>query len=797
MIAKPTPVLAEIQRAVEVIVGEGRGRVVEVRALNTPEKTYSGYYNNGLLAQDVFDLSSIETTPNIYWTIQEINPDLMKPGQENTIRGRVDKTTNDTEVRRYLWLPIDCDPVRPAGTSSTEAEKALALEVALKVQEFLRTQSIDSILADSGNGYHVLVPLDIPNQNGANKLIETVLKTLKARFGTATVDIDTSVFNPSRILKVYGSVARKGSHTDERPWRLSRLIDVPSSLTPLSEEQLRLLSDEIAKELAPEKAVEINERKKYEPPVKGTQITTERNNAVCDYAWYEWNRQTCELPDVEDLKTKVYQFNSEFCSPPLEESELDRTVLSSTPKKRRAKDNEVKVGGKVAGSPSVSAEPETTETVKPSTGGISKDPKEAERLLAEAGVKDYKHLLTVDLKDGKLPWILTNVQKPSQVPDKNTEWILDQMIMVGGLHVFSSLPGGEKSVLSLLLTKTIATAGGLFGRKNGGKPITVVVLDRENPPSVVYERLYGLGLTNLENVRVWGEWDEVAGPVPTAFDDPRLIECARRMGSSVLFIGDSLSSFSEGVDENSVKEMNPIMRKALKLARMCGGFILLHHTDKGGNWGRGTVAIRANSDMAFLMDKRGEVVTISAERFRPCPEWTLKYKMDWGGLTGIFTPHLISDSLAPGSAPPSQDSIEDLKRRERQATEEATRNHYIQKAKSEIEKAYKEAVAGTGDPISNRNQLATLIGLNPTGRQARCLLNGNESNPWECVKGDRNTIIYLPTGVKEIPPRGGLKKVEADKMFAEGKTVDEVTAASGMPNGTVRRWRTEWGKEHE
>ena len=339
---RPMPVLTEIQKAVEVIVGQGRGRIVEVRAPNTPEGTWSGYYNRGALIQDVFDLSSKETTPNVYWTIQEIKPELLEAGRENKLYAHSSGSTDDSQVARYIWLPIDCDPVRNPKVSSTESEKAAAIIVAQKVQEFLRARDIESILADSGNGYHVLVPLDILNQNGTNKLVEKVLKALNARFGNAAVGIDTSVFNPSRILKVYGSVARKGEHTDERPWRLSKIINVPANLIPLSEARLKGLLDEIVNGLTPEKTAEVNAKKTYQPPAAGTQITSERNNAVRDYAWYVWRNQTSDAPDAEDLKAKVYQFNSEFCVPPLDESELDRTVLSSTVKKRRAKDEEVR-----------------------------------------------------------------------------------------------------------------------------------------------------------------------------------------------------------------------------------------------------------------------------------------------------------------------------------------------------------------------------------------------------------------------------------------------------------------------
>ncbi|MGC2001960.1 MAG: hypothetical protein WA658_19040, partial [Candidatus Acidiferrales bacterium] len=47
---KPVPNLEEIARACKIIVsGAKRGRVVEVRALNTPQGTWSGYFTDSTI----------------------------------------------------------------------------------------------------------------------------------------------------------------------------------------------------------------------------------------------------------------------------------------------------------------------------------------------------------------------------------------------------------------------------------------------------------------------------------------------------------------------------------------------------------------------------------------------------------------------------------------------------------------------------------------------------------------------------------------------------------------------------
>jgi len=67
----------------------------------------------------------------------------------------------------------------------------------------------------SGNGYHLLYQMpDIENNQRNVAFIKNVLETLDERFSTARVSIDTKVYNPARIWKLYGTTARKG---DEIP----------------------------------------------------------------------------------------------------------------------------------------------------------------------------------------------------------------------------------------------------------------------------------------------------------------------------------------------------------------------------------------------------------------------------------------------------------------------------------------------------------------------------------------------------------------------------------------------------
>ena len=60
------------------------------------------------------------------------------------------------------------------------------------------------------------------------ELVKGVLTTLDFMFSDDVVSVDTGVANAARIWKLYGTTARKGDSTKDRPHRRSRLLTVPA-----------------------------------------------------------------------------------------------------------------------------------------------------------------------------------------------------------------------------------------------------------------------------------------------------------------------------------------------------------------------------------------------------------------------------------------------------------------------------------------------------------------------------------------------------------------------------------------
>lgn len=106
------------------------------------------------------------------------------------------------------------------------------------------------ITGDSGNGAHVLIRADIAAEPEGDALVRDILAAVDLTHTDGRVTIDTGVSNRARIWRLYGTAARKGDSTPERPHRRSRLLDVPQRIAPCPLDILRRIAA-----LAPRPAV--------------------------------------------------------------------------------------------------------------------------------------------------------------------------------------------------------------------------------------------------------------------------------------------------------------------------------------------------------------------------------------------------------------------------------------------------------------------------------------------------------------------------------------------------------------
>ncbi|WP_332236841.1 hypothetical protein [Sporolactobacillus sp. KGMB 08714] len=212
--------------------------VTELRIMNTNKGTVSGYFNQlDDLAQNA--IQNAKNAPGVYFTLNPVKKELLARASNHVLQWSKHTTTDDDiECRR--WVPLDFDPVRPAGISSTDTEHEEAMVLAGKVKAYLTGLGFPApIQADSGNGAHLLYRIDLPNNDESRELVKDILEALDSLFSNNKVKIDTSVYNAARIWKLYGTVARKGDNTPDRPHRYAKVLKVPSPLETVSEKLLK------------------------------------------------------------------------------------------------------------------------------------------------------------------------------------------------------------------------------------------------------------------------------------------------------------------------------------------------------------------------------------------------------------------------------------------------------------------------------------------------------------------------------------------------------------------------------
>ena len=198
----PTPDAAAILAALPVLFTQDD--VIELRAFPKGRKrTDAGYFDGQhwpQLAEHAARLSASGAA--VYVTLNPVDPQLLSRYSDR-IEGYASTTTTDKQVTRRRWLLIDIDPVRPSGTSATDAQLDAAKVKARAVYGYLNGIGWPApLVAESGNGMHLLYALDLPNDDDATALVKAVLIALGERFDDAQTKVDRAVFNAARICKL-------------------------------------------------------------------------------------------------------------------------------------------------------------------------------------------------------------------------------------------------------------------------------------------------------------------------------------------------------------------------------------------------------------------------------------------------------------------------------------------------------------------------------------------------------------------------------------------------------------------
>lgn len=200
------------------------GEVVNVRIHLKTGKMLSQFFRNKRnLLQFVNEFDSDPEIAAIYVQLQVLDrnqSDVFREGQG----------VKRHHVFRYRWLVADIDTLRPdkSKSNASEEEKGRSLQVANAVSAYLQANGWpEPAFCDSGNGWHLVWRIDLPNTDEHFDMLRACLRALAAKFNNNDAEIDTSLAEPEQLIKLWGTMTRKGDNSTFRPWRRSGVVSRP------------------------------------------------------------------------------------------------------------------------------------------------------------------------------------------------------------------------------------------------------------------------------------------------------------------------------------------------------------------------------------------------------------------------------------------------------------------------------------------------------------------------------------------------------------------------------------------
>lgn len=567
------------------------GDVFEIRALSAVKwKGMQGFFDDPALAANYVHKLS-DTYKGVYVTLNPLNADVIHRASNRLKQAEEGLGAFDAEVIRRRWLPLDFDPIRARGVSATASEHAAALKLAKKVADVLSLAwgFPDPIIASSGNGAHLLYAIDLPNDDATRDAIQAFIKAVKEAFQTKAVDIDTSVFNASRIWRLYGTVARKGDSTLERPHRLSKILDAPDWRENTPIEAIRAFTAKHGVTPA--------------PGAKSGQSLYDRAYPEDEGRWRVLNRLALEkidrwVPGAFQEAARPYKQGYRVSSALLgRDREEDLTIH---PWPWGIKDFGEHDSGEAAQGKrtpvSVLAEwiydDDKVTAAKWLAEALDTTESEFAKVASKEHNDEFDKVFKGSAGAAKLFDFrsIRSAEHLKQTKFKELNWLIDGMLPEGAF-IFSSRPKMRKSFLALQLSIAVATGGEIFGRKcSEGEVLALMLEDNDRRMKRRLELLFTFKtVPDLSKLHFW-----TPGGMDFEHSFPRGVDGAEVIDKWLtehpkckLVIIDTFAHFrghetgrSQNVYQLDYEAVMPLTRIAAKHGIT---LIIIHHERKGSD----------------------------------------------------------------------------------------------------------------------------------------------------------------------------------------------------------------------
>jgi len=200
-------------------------------------------------------------------------------------------------------------------------------------------------------------------------------------------------------------------------------------------------------------------------------------------------------------------------------------------------------------------------------------------------------------------------------PQPPIDYIIGELITNSSLNVFYGEAGSKKTYSALSMAVAVANGKDWLGFTTKQSP--VLIIDEESGEKRLSRRLNETmkGMDCLSSGQLY--FISLAGFKLDKKEDVRTIESEINKFGAKLVIFDALADIMDG-DENSKKDVQPVMNNLRKIAdNTDSSIILIHHANKGGGY-RGSTAIKASSDLMIQVssDLDDSVINFKTEKNR-------------------------------------------------------------------------------------------------------------------------------------------------------------------------------------
>jgi hypothetical protein len=307
----------------------------------------------------------------------------------------------------------------------------------------------------------------------------------------------------------------------------------------------------------------------YKPFVMPTQkITAGRNNACKSFAAHVWYYDLTP----EQLREKVYAYNQEWCEPPLDEKELDETVLASTVKNKQRRDVEPPVyhdGKLIDPYAPVEEEMGLNDTIQAELNKMH-----AAGASAQAYLEFAIKMSTAAAATPPVPW-RSQFRSVGELESGDVTMLIEE-ILPEGLIFIGGLPGEGKSLLALSMAKALTSGKAFLGQFDVPNIVPVLYMIPESGAKAFRKRCETFQITDDPGKFLCRTLTEGA---TLSLRDPSLLDAVRNM--KPVLILDTVIRFSESADENASMQNKQFVDDVVAL-RQAGAVAVIgiHHATK-------------------------------------------------------------------------------------------------------------------------------------------------------------------------------------------------------------------------